>query len=414
MNCHISEGNSEIRVATQSYHQSIQLTEGELFMPEVVVFDLETTGFGQSDRIVEIAGVLWDTESDAVIGEFESLINPERNISAEVSAIHGLRAEHLSSAPTFREIADWLVHLFDRRPVITHNANFDLRMLNQEFERAGLEFRISQAGCTLMATGKRLELACADIGYDLLDAHSALVDARGALAIARSIGADYFLDAMNRTPHRSSQGSNSMPRTLSRSQLGLTEIVEGFRSLPRRIEFEGSPIEYYYLAFFDEVLDDMKVTAEELADLNAIAAEAGLSSTDVNELHRTYLAHLEQAALRDNRVTPEEMDLISQFAALIGVKPTVEITKGIARTELRKDLLICATGTAIIDGRDIPKDELARIVEEHGHRFTDTLTKKAGVNLLLVDSYGTQSGKAQQALRWGIPVLSVADYLGQS
>lgn len=383
-------------------------------MPEVVVFDLETTGFSHSDRVVEIAGVLWDTESDAIIGEFECLINPERNISAEVSAIHGLRAEHLSSAPTFQEIAGWLVHLFDRRPVITHNANFDLRMLNQEFERAGLEFRISQAGCTLMATGQRLALACADIGHELIDAHSALSDARGALAIARSIGADYFLDSMGRTPHTSSEASDLLPRTLSRSQVGLTDLVDGFRSLPRRIEFEGSPIESYYLAFLDEVLDDMTVTAQELADLNSIAGEAGLSSDEVTELHRTYLAHLEQAALRDGRITPEEMDLITQFAALIGVEPTVDVTKGVERTELRKDLLICATGTAIIDGREMPKDELARLVEYHGHRFTNALTKKAGVNLLLVDSYGTQSGKAQQALRWGIPVMSVADYLGNS
>jgi DNA polymerase-3 subunit epsilon len=320
----------------------------------------------------------------------------------------------LSSAPTFREIAGWLVHLFDRRPVITHNANFDLRMLNQEFERAGLEFRISQAGCTLMATGQRLALACADIGHELIDAHSALADARGALAIARSIGADFFLDSMGRTPHTSLEASDLLPRTLSRSQVGLTDLVDGFRSLPRRIEFEGSPIESYYLAFLDEVLDDMTVTAKELADLNSIAGEAGLSSDEVTELHRTYLAYLEQAALRDGRITPEEMDLITQFAALIGVDPTVDVTKGVERTELRKDLLICATGTALIDGREMSKNQLSRLVEEHGHRFTDNLTKKAGVNLLLVDSYGTQSGKAQQALRWGIPVMSVADYLGKS
>lgn len=382
-------------------------------MPEVVVFDVETTGFKQTDRLVEIAGIIWDTESDAVVGEFETLIDPSRNVPAEVSQIHGLRGEHLSTAPTFSELSDWLMHIFDRRPVITHNASFDLRMVNQEFERIGVDFRLVQAGCTLMATGKRLALACEDVGYSLENAHSALADARGALAVARSIGIDYFLDSMTSKLHVAPPYKLGTPRTLSRAQIGLEEHDSNFRSLPRRIEFEGSPVDYYYLAFLDEVLDDMVVTDQELETLGEIAAEAGLAAEQISDLHRVYLAHLESAALRDGRITPEEMDLIDQFAKLIGVKPTVTVTEGVDRAELRKDLLICSTGTADIGGHIVSKDELAARVVANGHEFTDNLTKKAGIGLLLVDSYGSQSGKVKNAVKWGIPIMSVSDYLSQ-
>lgn len=382
-------------------------------MPEIVVFDVETTGFKLTDRLVEIAGVIWDTESDAVIGEFETLINPGRNIPAEVSQIHGLRAEHLSSAPKFAEIADWLMHVFDRRAVITHNASFDLRMVNTEFERIGADFNLRQAGCTLLATGKRLAVACHEIGHDLSNAHSALADARGALAVARSIGADYFLDSMPGQQHVAPPGTNGIPRTLSRSQVGFEQLTPNYKSLPRRIEFEGSPVDYYYLAFLDEVLDDMVITESELETLQAIAREADLTTDQVSALHSVYLSHLETAALRDGRVTPEEMDLIEQFARLIGVAPTVAVTEGTGRTALREGSLICSTGTASIDGKIVSKDALATAIVANGHRFTDAFAKKDGVNLLLVDSYGSESGKARNAVKWGVPILSVSDYLTQ-
>jgi DNA polymerase-3 subunit epsilon len=218
---------------------------------------------------------------------------------------------------------------------------------------------------------------------------------------------------MPRQLHVAPPHSAGTPRTLSRAQIGLEEHDSTFRPLPRRIEFEGSPIDYYYLAFLDEVLDDMVVTDQELDTLGQIAAEAGLTSLQVSELHRVYLAHLESAALRDGRITPEEMDLIEQFAKLIGAKPAVTVSEEIDRTKLRKDLLICSTGTADIDGHIVSKDELAAKVIANGHEYTDNLTKKAGIGLLLVDSYGSQSGKVKNAVKWGIPIMSVSDYLRQ-
>ena len=52
-------------------------------MSEVVIMDTETTGIGPGHRILEIGGVIWDYESDKISGEFETLINPERDIDAK-------------------------------------------------------------------------------------------------------------------------------------------------------------------------------------------------------------------------------------------------------------------------------------------------------------------------------------------
>ena len=55
------------------------------------VFDVETTGFNpKKDRILEIGLVLMD-EDGATIDEFESLVNPMRDIGN--SEIHGVEAK---------------------------------------------------------------------------------------------------------------------------------------------------------------------------------------------------------------------------------------------------------------------------------------------------------------------------------
>ena len=70
----------------------------------VVVTDVETTGLGRTDRVVEIACVTVDLDH-GIIDEWSSLVNPMRDISQGVTSIHGLDATHVSAAPTFDEIA---------------------------------------------------------------------------------------------------------------------------------------------------------------------------------------------------------------------------------------------------------------------------------------------------------------------
>lgn len=379
-------------------------------MTEFVIFDLETTGIGVNHRIVEIAGVIWNPTTDEIVADFETLVNPERNIPAEVTAIHRLRAEDVSAAPTFSEIAPWLERIFDGRIAVAHNASFDVPFINREFARVGSNFTIENFACTKVATGRSLASSCAELGIELTDAHSAAGDVRGTVQVARAVGAETLLSQRVQVPTRSANPPASPPRTLSRFQIGKSSVIPSDASetlANLASDFAGS---LRYMTFLNETFKDLVITGEEFERLDRFAAEAGLSSEEVTELNRRFLGELETAALRDRIVTESEMALIAAFAEQVGLEPTVTVTGGEGRVSISAGSLICVTGQPVIDGRVLRKAEIFERIETAGFRSTDALGKKAGVGLLLVESYGSQSTKARNAVLWGIPILSVEDF----
>ncbi len=106
-----------------------------------IVFDTETTGLDpfQGDRIVEIGCV--ELINHVPTGNvYHQYINPERSMSEEVVAVHGLTEEFLSDKPTFREIADeFLAFIGSDSALIAHNAPFDMKFLNAELSWIGKE-----------------------------------------------------------------------------------------------------------------------------------------------------------------------------------------------------------------------------------------------------------------------------------
>jgi DNA polymerase-3 subunit epsilon len=99
-----------------------------------VVVDLETTGLrpGQSG-ICEIGAVrLRGFEVDA---EFQTLVDPGLPIAAGVSALTGLRSEHLRGAPGPAEAVRSFLAFADDAVLVAHNARFDLAFLDRETER---------------------------------------------------------------------------------------------------------------------------------------------------------------------------------------------------------------------------------------------------------------------------------------
>jgi DNA polymerase III epsilon subunit-like protein len=76
-----------------------EIAEGGEDINKFAVVDVETTGFGAKDRIIELGIILID--EDKITHEWETLVNPERDISN--SDIHGITASMVSLAPTFKE-----------------------------------------------------------------------------------------------------------------------------------------------------------------------------------------------------------------------------------------------------------------------------------------------------------------------
>jgi DNA polymerase-3 subunit epsilon len=109
----------------------------ELLRP-IVFLDLETTGLSLTqDRVVEIAMLKVSTDGSRQMKR--RLINPEKPIPAEVSAIHGITDEMVKDAPTFKQLANEIRQYLEGADLGGYNSNkFDWPLLAEEFLRAGL------------------------------------------------------------------------------------------------------------------------------------------------------------------------------------------------------------------------------------------------------------------------------------
>ena len=102
-----------------------------------IVLDTETTGLDPDtgDRIVEIGCV--ELINHIPTGKtYHQYLNPERSMSEEVIAVHGLTEEFLSDKPKFAEIADEFLSFVGEDTLVIHNAPFDMKFLNFELKNA--------------------------------------------------------------------------------------------------------------------------------------------------------------------------------------------------------------------------------------------------------------------------------------
>ena len=103
------------------------------------VLDIETTGGKYNEEgITEIAIHKFDGE--AVVDQFISLINPEREIQPYVANLTGITDSMVRTAPKFHEVAKRVVEITDNSVLVAHNAQFDYRILRTEFRRLGYDF----------------------------------------------------------------------------------------------------------------------------------------------------------------------------------------------------------------------------------------------------------------------------------
>jgi len=104
-----------------------------------IVLDTETTGLDakNGDRIIEIGcvEVLSRRISDL---HFHHYLNPEREVDAGATRIHGKTLEDLASKPKFAAVAREFVDYVRGAELIIHNAGFDVEFLDMELGRAGL------------------------------------------------------------------------------------------------------------------------------------------------------------------------------------------------------------------------------------------------------------------------------------
>jgi DNA polymerase-3 subunit epsilon len=118
-------------------------------METVAVLDFETTGMSPrlGDRPTEIAVAL--VCDGRIVDRYQSLMNPQRRIPAEITALTGISNAMVAGAPPVAVVMREAARFVAQRPIVAHNAAFDQRFWDAELERLD----IASAGafaCTLL------------------------------------------------------------------------------------------------------------------------------------------------------------------------------------------------------------------------------------------------------------------------
>jgi DNA polymerase-3 subunit epsilon len=172
--------------ATSEASRKLALTKPLVFL------DLETTGrvIGL-DRIVEV-GVLRVAPDGREIG-YASRVNPEMPIPREATRVHGISDKDVRREQTFVEIAPRLSRLLGGADLAGYNiCNFDLPMLQSEFERVAIPFTLKGRNVvdvmSIFFEKEPRDLAAAYrfyCGKEMKESHSAAGDARAAMDVLR-------------------------------------------------------------------------------------------------------------------------------------------------------------------------------------------------------------------------------------
>jgi DNA polymerase-3 subunit epsilon len=155
-----------------------------------IVLDTETTGLDprQGHRIIELAGL--EVVNRRVTGRtFHYFVDPEREIDAGASEVHGMTWDDLRGKPRFRDIAGDFLDFVRGAEWVIHNAPFDIAFLDAELSLAGLPASATHCGKVIDTLalareafpGKRnnLDALCERFGIDNAhrSLHGALLDA---------------------------------------------------------------------------------------------------------------------------------------------------------------------------------------------------------------------------------------------
>ena len=106
---------------------------------EFVAFDIETTGLNaQNDRMTEIGAVVFS--GGEVLSTFNTFVNPGMHIPAEITQLTGIRDGDVADAPDEKTAMEQFLAFAGERPLIAHNAHFDIGFMAAAAKRQSIRF----------------------------------------------------------------------------------------------------------------------------------------------------------------------------------------------------------------------------------------------------------------------------------
>ena len=153
------------------------------------ILDIETTGGSpKTEKITEIA--IFFHDGDKVVGEWTTLINPEKPIPYFITGLTGITNEMVADAPKFYEVAKELVERTENYTIVGHNVSFDYSFIKSEFKQLGFAYD-RKTLCTVKLSRKTfpgyksysLGKICKELGIEIRDRHRAAGDALATLKL---------------------------------------------------------------------------------------------------------------------------------------------------------------------------------------------------------------------------------------
>ena len=118
------------------------VVHGERDLPldgEFIAFDLETTGLSSiHDVITEIGAVL--LRNGEVVDTFQTFVNPHRKLDPKNIELTGITDEMLKDAPDIADVLPKFLEFCGDRPLIAHNADFDIGFVTAACQKLGIPF----------------------------------------------------------------------------------------------------------------------------------------------------------------------------------------------------------------------------------------------------------------------------------
>jgi len=164
-----------------------------------VVLDIETTWLSKyKHKITEIAAIKFDWHN--IIWEYQTLINPERNIPTEITKLTWITNEMVSDAPKFMEIIPNFLNFIQDDIIVAHNASFDYGFISENIYNHTGKRICNDCLCTRKLANrllpdlpkKNLWTICEYLSLKNERAHRAMWDTKVTVEILR-----YFLNILN-------------------------------------------------------------------------------------------------------------------------------------------------------------------------------------------------------------------------
>ena len=190
---------------------------------EFVAFDIETTGLNAlNDRMTEIGAIKFS--GGEIIDTFSTFVDPQMHIPADITTLTGIKDSDVQGAPLEKEAMEQFIEFVGERPLIAHNAHFDVGFMTASAKRSGLRFNpvfldtlaLSQA---LLPELKRfkLDIVSNHLNLPKFNHHRATDD---AMVVARIMGK--FLPMLQQQGAKTVDDIETIYHSLRRSDVAKT------------------------------------------------------------------------------------------------------------------------------------------------------------------------------------------------